>query len=341
MHMTQSRRRFLTTVSSAGAAGLLGLSQSFAQEAPPETTTVRFPISNNICFAPLYVADELLRAEGFTDIRYVSTASGAMGARWVARGDADFDNAFVGTQMSLIDAGEPITIVGGLHVGCYELFAHGDIRSIRDLKGRTVGVQHLGSSPHLLVSSMASYVGLDPVKEIHWVVSSSGNPMELFANGKIDAFLGFPPEPQELHARKIGRVIVNTAIDRPWSQYFCCVLAGNREFVRKHPVATKRVLRAIMKATDFCASEPDARRAKNRRWRVHRTLRLRAASARGNPLCEMARVRSRGYLAVLFPAPARSRHDKVDAQQDHRRRNGLASVEGAQARAEGLVVRGI
>ena len=256
MHLTQSRRDFLTSLSSTGAACLMGLPNSFAQEAPPETTTVRFPISNNICFAPLYVADELLRAEGFTDIRYVSTASGATGARWVARGDADFDNAFVGTQMSLIDAGERITIVGGLHVGCYELFAHGDIRSIRDLKGRTVGVQHLGSSPHLLVSSMASYVGLDPVKEIHWVVSSSGNPMELFANGKIDAFLGFPPEPQELHARKIGHVIVNTAIDRPWSQYFCCVLAGNRDFVRKHPVATKRVLRAIMKATDFCAAEP-------------------------------------------------------------------------------------
>ena len=51
-------------------------------------------------------------------------------------------------------------------------------------------------------------------------------------------------------------MIVNTAIDRLWSQYFCCVLAGNREFVRRHPVATKRVLRAIMKATDFCAAEP-------------------------------------------------------------------------------------
>jgi NitT/TauT family transport system substrate-binding protein len=256
MQMIQSRRCFLTALSSAGATWLMGPPDSFAQEAPPETTTVRFPISNNICFAPLYVADELLRAEGFTDIRYVPTASGATGARWVARGEADFDNAFVGTQTALIDAGERITIVGGLHIGCYELFAHGDIHSIRELKGRTVGVQHLGSSPHLLVSSMASYVGLDPVKEIHWVVSSSDNPMELFANGKIDAFLGFPPEPQELHARKIGHVIVNTAIDRPWSQYFCCVLAGNREFVRKNPVATKRVLRAVLKATDFCAAEP-------------------------------------------------------------------------------------
>ena len=48
-------------------------------------------------------------------------------------------------------------------------------------------------------------------------------------------------------------MIVNSAIDRPWSQHFCCMLTANREFVRKYPVATKRVLRAILKATDFCA----------------------------------------------------------------------------------------
>jgi len=80
--------------------------------------------------------------------------------------------------------------------------------------------------------------------------------MELFASGKIDSFLGFPPEPQELHARNIGHVIVNTTRDRPWSQHFCCMLAGNSDFVRKHPVATKRVLRAILKATNFCAADP-------------------------------------------------------------------------------------
>jgi NitT/TauT family transport system substrate-binding protein len=80
--------------------------------------------------------------------------------------------------------------------------------------------------------------------------------MELFAEGKIDAFLGFPPEPQELRARNIGRVIVNSILDRPWSQYFCCVLAARRNYVRDYPVATKRVIRAIIKAADLCASEP-------------------------------------------------------------------------------------
>jgi NitT/TauT family transport system substrate-binding protein len=32
---------------------------------------------------------------------------------------------------------------------------------------------------------------------------------------------------------------------------------GNREFVRQHPVATKRALRALLKATDVCAVEPE------------------------------------------------------------------------------------
>jgi NitT/TauT family transport system substrate-binding protein len=73
----------------------------------------------------------------------------------------------------------------------------------------------------------------------------------------VDAFIGFPPEPQQLRAKKIGRVILNTTTDPPWSQYFCCLLAGNREFVRKYPVATKKVLRAYLKAADICANDPN------------------------------------------------------------------------------------
>jgi NitT/TauT family transport system substrate-binding protein len=103
---------------------------------------------------------------------------------------------------------------------------------------------------------MAANVGIDPAKDINWVVSPSVAPMALFADGKIDAFLGFPPEPQQLRARKVGRVVLNSSADRPWSQYYCCMLGGNTDFIRKNPVSTKRVLRAILKAADFCASDP-------------------------------------------------------------------------------------
>jgi len=95
---------------------------------------------------------------------------------------------------------------------------------------------------------------MDPRKDIHWIESGGyAESTQLFVEGKVDAFLGFPPQPQELRAKKIGRVIVNTTQDRPWSQYYCCMLAGNREFVRKNPVAAKRALRAYLKAADMCA----------------------------------------------------------------------------------------
>jgi NitT/TauT family transport system substrate-binding protein len=104
---------------------------------------------------------------------------------------------------------------------------------------------------------MAAHVGLNPHTDINWITNPDFNFKELFAEGKVDAFLGAPPKSQELRARKIGRVILNTATDQPWSQYFCCLLVGNREYVREHPVATKRFLRAILKATDICATEPE------------------------------------------------------------------------------------
>jgi NitT/TauT family transport system substrate-binding protein len=189
----------------------------------------------------------------------------------IGRGEIDMSLNFSAPTIAAIDAGEPATIVAGVHVGCLELFAHEGIRSIRDLKGKKVGVQALGLAPHVFVSSMAAYVGLDPAKDIDWVLSPSVAPMQLFVEGKIDAFLGTPPEPQELRARKIGRVIVNSARDRPWSQQYCCMLSGNREFVRKNRVATKRVLRAILKATDFCVSDPAAaaRRMVERGFTTH------------------------------------------------------------------------
>jgi NitT/TauT family transport system substrate-binding protein len=256
MQMIQDRRRFLAALSSVGAAGLVGASRSSGQEAPLETTTIRLAKITGTCIAPQYLAEDFLRLEGFTDVKYILSDAGVGQSKSIARGEIDFSMNFAAPLVIPIDAGEPITIIAGLHPGCFELFGNESIHGIADLKGKRVGVQGLGGSPHVFLAAMAAHVGLDPLKDINWITDQSTTPKELFAQGKIDAFLGFPPEPQELRARNIGRVIVSSAIDRPWSQYFCCMLAGNREFVRKHPVATKRVLRAILKATDLCASEP-------------------------------------------------------------------------------------
>jgi NitT/TauT family transport system substrate-binding protein len=256
MPIIQSRRRFLAGLTATGAAGVLGAPRARADEGAPEVTTVRIGKIAGICIAPLYVVEDLLRAEGFTEARYVPIAAGR-GHEWMARGELDFCLTFAAPLVLSIDAGDPVTVLAGVHSGCFELFANERIRSILDLKGKSVGVQGLGSIPHTFLAAMATYVGLDPVDDINWVTSASVKPKELFADGRIDAFLGFPPEPQELRARNIGHVILNSAVDRPWSQYFCCLLSASADFVHAHPIATKRVTRAILKATDLCVTEPE------------------------------------------------------------------------------------
>jgi NitT/TauT family transport system substrate-binding protein len=275
MQAIQTRRQLLSSLSAAGAVGLLGGRATLADEAPPEVTTIRLLGDASICQAPGFIADELLRAEGFTDIRYLYPSApewetkghgrpryllSASVDNGVASGEIDFDMFPPASVMSQLDAGAPMTAVAGVHSGCYELFAHEPIRTITDLKDHSVSVRRLHSASYLQLAVMAADVGLDPRKDIDWITSA--NAMELFVERKVDAFIGFPPEPQELRARKIGRVILSTTTDQPWSQYLCCIVAGNREFVRNHPVATKRFLRAILKASDLCC--PCAWRAASR-----------------------------------------------------------------------------
>jgi NitT/TauT family transport system substrate-binding protein len=252
MQMMQTRRRFLAMTGLAGAAGILPSRRTWAAEPALETTTVRLGRQPVICFAPQYVCEALLRAEGFTDVRYVDTNVRTQ-SEDLGRGKLDFQPSLSLSWITAIDAGVPIAIITGVHAGCYELFAHGDIRGIADLKGKSVG--HLGGFE--LISMMAAYVGLDPKKDLTLVDDPAAKPLDLFAEGKLDAFLAFPPEVQELHARKAGHVILRTAVDRPWSQYFCCMMAANREYATRYPGATKRVIRAVLKAADLCAGEPE------------------------------------------------------------------------------------
>ena len=212
MSTMQTRRRFLGALSATGAAGFLRYPRARAAEPPPETTSVRLPKMQTICFAPLYVCEELLRNEGFTEIHFVDVSlpelldSSALGS-----GRVDFAAALTLVHAIGFDVGAPITVLSGVHVGCYELFAHGDIRTITDLKGKKVG--SVGANP--LVSMISAWVGLDPKKDLTLVDDPAAKPMELFLEGKLDAYLGFPPEPQLLHARKAGHVLLRTAVDRP------------------------------------------------------------------------------------------------------------------------------
>lgn len=210
-------------------------------------------------------------------------------------------------------------------MGCFELFGTRHVNSIRDLKDKTVSVPALGSAHHSFISSMAAYVGVDPKREIKFVTHPVGESARLLAEEKVDALMGFPPVPQELRQKKIGHVVVSSGLDRPWSQYLCCIVAGNREFVRRHPVAAKRAVRALAKATDFCAAEPEqaARLMASKGYQYDYALQT---------MKEIPYARWRDYdpedaIRFLRLAAARGGHDQGKPGNPHRARYRLADFQ--------------
>ena len=254
-----TRRRFVQDLALAGAAAALGpVSGALAAEPPPETARIRLSQAGGLCFAPMFVAEELLRTEGFSDVQYVRSPGGAAGTPMLAKGEIDIIIRYVASNLLDTDAGAPIVMLAGIHPGCFELIGGRHVQTVRDLKGRTVAITSEGSTQQVFLAAIAAQVGLHPKRDIKWIELPLNAQLRELSDDKVDAVMTFPPVGQEARARKIGRVVVNSAVDKPWSQYFCCSVVASRDFVRKHPVAAKRATRAMLKATDLCASRPES-----------------------------------------------------------------------------------
>jgi NitT/TauT family transport system substrate-binding protein len=255
-----SRRRFIRDLSAlaVGVSAAQWSPESNAQAAP-EISRIRLVRAHGICIAPQYVAEALLRAEGFTAVEYVeypADDAAPSTCAMLAADRADLSLDGVASIITSVDQGKPVLALAGLHLGCYELFATDRVRSIHDLRGKVVPINVVGGAQHTFLSSVLAYIGLDPRSDVKWEIHTSAESMRLLQAGKVDAFLAFPPEPQDLRARGVSRVILNTARDKPWSNYYCCALIANRAFAREHPIACKRATRAILKAADLCAQDP-------------------------------------------------------------------------------------
>jgi NitT/TauT family transport system substrate-binding protein len=254
VHGGFNRRRFITSSAALAATPLIASAKNAGAEPPPEVTTIRLEDFPAICIAPQYIAEALLHAEGFSKVEYPENPANTL----LPAGFNDFGAVTAPLLVADLDVSSEWVALAGIHAGCQELVANDRVQSLRDLKGKIVAVSAFGSNEHLFIAAAAAYVGIDPRTEINWLVThSSKSALQMFKEGKADVYYAFAPQPQLLRREKIGHVILNTTEDKPWSQYFCCLVGARREFVRRYPIATKRALRAFLKANDICANEPE------------------------------------------------------------------------------------
>lgn len=227
-----------------------------AGSAPLETRSVRMlAIPPATCFAAGALAEPFLREQGFTDVQYKPFAAKDAFAQFAA-GEVDFGMGYAAALVPMIAAGAPLVLLGGLHVGCWEIIATGDIKSMRDFKGKTVAIIGPEFIDGRFLGMTLANVGLDVRKDVTLVTYPPTEFARVLSSGEVDAVLAFPPISTDLKAKKIGRVVLNSITDAPWSSYYCCTAVVNRDWMEKNPVATKAALRAMLKGSDMVATDP-------------------------------------------------------------------------------------
>jgi NitT/TauT family transport system substrate-binding protein len=260
-------RRTLAVGATITGAGLLAAcdprpasteTSSSASLPPPETTTVRW-VSPPPC-DPLWIAKDYLLEEGFRDVQLVRLPPTT--TEWLTADKADFNTGGYPSLIAAnVDAGLPIVALAGIHPGCFELFATPSIATIRDLRGKTIAVnaKNVSDQFYTFFAILLAYVGVDPRTEVNFieVPPDSAALRDAFLDGRSQAFIAPAASGPLLrrNPRNPGKVILDTTMDKPWSQYYCCNLVANRNWVRKYPIATKRFTRAILRAMDVVAKD--------------------------------------------------------------------------------------
>src|SRR5689334_14695751 len=106
----------------------------------PSSTTLSMAIRQPNWSEADTLFQELLHDEGFTDIRYVDltedhirqadAANSDALSDMIARREVDFGRNFAPALVMGMNAGAPVTILSGLHLGCFEVFGKEEIRSL-------------------------------------------------------------------------------------------------------------------------------------------------------------------------------------------------------------------
>lgn len=229
-------------------------------DAAADSNKVRVGYVGITCEAPIFTAVEkgFFKEEGL-DVSLVK-------CDWknykdvLALGGYDVTHHLIMYFLKPIEQGLDVKFTGGIHRGCLRLQAsfNGKIRSIKDLRGKRIGVPGMGTPPFIFANRVLGANGIDPSKEITWIVFPAGELGLALDKGEVDAVGTSEPIGSMLVAQ--GKVwnIADQATDMPYADEYCCAVITSGKFLAKNPKATAAATRALLKAAKWVEANPRA-----------------------------------------------------------------------------------
>src|SRR3989442_14674125 len=178
----------------------------------------------------------------------------------LALGGFDVTHHLVMYFLKPIEQGLDVKFTGGIHRGCLRVqaTANGNIRTVKDLKGKRIGVPGMGTPPFIFTNRVLGANGIDPGKEITWLVFPAGELGLALDKGEVDAVADSEPIGSLLIAEGKVRNIADQAADDPYKEEYCCAVLVNGKFLAKNPKASAAATRALLKAAKWVETNPAA-----------------------------------------------------------------------------------
>jgi NitT/TauT family transport system substrate-binding protein len=165
-----------------------------------------------------------------------------------------------------IESGTDVKITGGIHTGCLRLQAgaNSDVKAVKDLKGKKVGVPtHIGSPPYLFSCRVLAANGIDPRPEkkdpdVEWVAYPPAELELALKQGKVDAVATSDPIGTILIGKGLVKVLADQAADEPYKDEYCCAAVVSGKLAKENPRAAAQVTRALLKGAKWVNENPIA-----------------------------------------------------------------------------------
>jgi NitT/TauT family transport system substrate-binding protein len=172
----------------------------------------------------------------------------------LANGEIDY-YAGVGPVVTAAITGIPVRVVSTYVTTLLVLVARPEFKSVMDLKGKSIGIGVVGSSPHIITRLLLKHFGLDPDKDVKSVPGGSADSRLASLQQGLIAATVFPP-PFDFHAKKLGFNILARASN--FISYPEGGLSTTTKKIKERPEEVKRIVRAGIKANRYVRTEREA-----------------------------------------------------------------------------------
>jgi NitT/TauT family transport system substrate-binding protein len=157
-----------------------------------------------------------------------------------------------------IEQGLSIKLTAGVHTGCIKAVTSptSGVKTIADLKGKTIGVDALGGGPMIALSAKLRENGIDPVRDVQWVAYPGPLLDEAINKNEIQAYMTWDPFPTQAHDHNNFSYLLDIGADEPFKNNYCCFVGISGDVVAKNKEKAAKITRALLKATEWVGQNP-------------------------------------------------------------------------------------